>query len=394
MPAMKISVLLPTRNRLDYLRLAVESVRRQQDEDWEIVVSDNCSEDDVAGYVASLGDPRIVFSRFDHPVPVTDNWNRALSLARGQYLVMLGDDDALRPGYMARMRTLLREFEEPDLVYTGADLFTYPGVDPDHPDGYLMPFGHAAILQRGRVPYVLEASEALGLVRSTMEFVVSFGFNMQFALFSRNLVDRLAPHGPFFQSEFPDYYAMNASFLSARRIVVEPSPQVVIGVTPKSYGFFYVNQREEEGSQFLRADRVPIPPGSHINRGWLDAVEHLQEHFGDRFGFEVDRRRYRRLQCQAVYEQFRLGRIDRKGVAAFAGELPPAERILFRLACLVTVDPDRARRLLRPLRPLRPLLPEPRRQFTAWRPPKVTGPWRTIIEAMDATGAPDVDATP
>jgi hypothetical protein len=67
-PAMKISVLLPTRNRLDYLRFAIESVRRQQDEDWEIVVSDNCSDDNVGGYVASLGDPRIVFSRFDHPV--------------------------------------------------------------------------------------------------------------------------------------------------------------------------------------------------------------------------------------------------------------------------------------------------------------------------------------
>ena len=44
---MKFSVLLPTRNRLEYLRYAVETVRRQDYADWEIIVSDNCSEDDI-----------------------------------------------------------------------------------------------------------------------------------------------------------------------------------------------------------------------------------------------------------------------------------------------------------------------------------------------------------
>lgn len=55
---MKFSVLLPTRNRLTFLRYAIESVRRQPETDWEIIVSDNASEEDIAGYVLGIGDAR------------------------------------------------------------------------------------------------------------------------------------------------------------------------------------------------------------------------------------------------------------------------------------------------------------------------------------------------
>ena len=58
-----VSVLLPTRNRLEFLRYALETVLRQDDGDWEIVVSDNDSEEDIAGHVAGLGDDRVRYVR-------------------------------------------------------------------------------------------------------------------------------------------------------------------------------------------------------------------------------------------------------------------------------------------------------------------------------------------
>jgi glycosyltransferase involved in cell wall biosynthesis len=42
---MKFSVLLPTRNRLNLLSYAIETVIRQDYSDWEIIISDNCSEE-------------------------------------------------------------------------------------------------------------------------------------------------------------------------------------------------------------------------------------------------------------------------------------------------------------------------------------------------------------
>src|SRR5262249_35001366 len=79
--AVKVSVLIPTRERLEYLRYAVESVRRQTFSDWEIVIADNASSEDIGGYVDSLGEPRIVYRRSETPLPVTENWNVALDAA-------------------------------------------------------------------------------------------------------------------------------------------------------------------------------------------------------------------------------------------------------------------------------------------------------------------------
>jgi len=55
-------------------------VRRQDYQDWEIVISDNCSEDDIAGFVLSLDDTRVKYVRTESFVPVTDNWKQRLSI--------------------------------------------------------------------------------------------------------------------------------------------------------------------------------------------------------------------------------------------------------------------------------------------------------------------------
>ena len=99
----RFSVLLPTRNRIDLLEEAIETVRAQDYADWEIIVSDNASAEDVRGLVERIGDPRIIYLRSDTPLPVTANWNRAMDAARGHNVVMLGDDDGLTPGYFTAM---------------------------------------------------------------------------------------------------------------------------------------------------------------------------------------------------------------------------------------------------------------------------------------------------
>src|SRR5580692_6389320 len=75
---MKISILLPTRDRLEYLRDAVTSVLREGAEDWEVIISDNQSFADVAGFVDSIGDERVRYFRSERLLPVSDNWNNAL----------------------------------------------------------------------------------------------------------------------------------------------------------------------------------------------------------------------------------------------------------------------------------------------------------------------------
>jgi glycosyltransferase involved in cell wall biosynthesis len=328
----KFSILLPTRNRLEYLKLAVESVLRQDFDDWQLVISDNHSEQDIDGYVGSLGDPRIVYRRTERLVPVTENWNRALALSEGEHVIMLGDDDALLDGYLRSMDELITQFDQPDVIYTKALLFTYPGVDPARPSGWLMDHGCGEFFAGASEPFVLEHDRAVGLVRGAMSFRLRYDFNAQFALISHRLIDSLLAYGDFYQSDFPDYYSMNAAFLKAERIVVDPAPRVVIGVTPKSYGYFHVNDKEGEGRAFLGGAAASTATGTNINVGWLSAMSALERGVGGDFGLSVDRRRYRLVQAAYVYARYRAG-VSRDGeIARLEQELPVLERWSYRAA--------------------------------------------------------------
>lgn len=342
---MKFSVLLPTRNRLEYLRYAVDSVRKQDDPDWELVVSDNFSEEDIGGFVESLNDARIQYVRTDRPLHVTDNWNNALAHSSGDYIVMLGDDDALLPGYLRRMRELVARFAAPDLIYTGALLYAYPNVMPDSPNGYLLPYGYAEFLQGATEPYVIPREAALSAVRKFCDFQVAYGFNMQFSFVSRRLIDRVRTEGggAFFQSPFPDYYASNAMLLVGERIVACPEDRVVIGVTPKSYGFYHATAREAEGMSFLDAGTKPaverrlermLLPGTNINTQWLMSLEVLRANLGSRFDIPINYRRYRALQILYVHEEFYL---HKRVSAQQMAELRRAMRVWERVVCRLLI---------------------------------------------------------
>ena len=305
---MTISFLLPTRDRLEYLKLAIETVRQQTSPDWEIVISDNQSSEDVSGYVRALQDERIRYARTSRPLAVTENWNAALAMSSGDYVLMLGDDDGVFPGYAAYMEALVDHFDQPDVIYTGSLVFTYPGVDPGMPNGLLASNTYADFLDGSEEPIVVTRDQALAAVRRSLDLKLAFNFNMQVFLFSRSLIERMRSHGEFFQSPFPDYYASCAALLKASRVVADPRDLVVIGVTPKSYGFFHVNKREAEGRAFLSGQpEAPTQlPGTNINEGWLRAMESLEANYGKEFGLRVNRRRYERLQAAYVYtRQFR-----------------------------------------------------------------------------------------
>lgn len=306
---MKFSVLLPTYNRLEYLAYAIETVRRQDYDDWEVIVSDNCSEEDICGYVSGLGESRVKCVRRSAFVPVTDNWNNALNHSSGDYVIMLGDDDGLLQGYFKSMARLISTYGYPDFIYCAAYVFGYPGTVPGQEKGFL---DRTPCPGDGKVePFWLDRREALSFVADSLNFRMRYPFNMQHSLISRGLIDMLRVKGPFFQSPYPDFYATNAMFLKSERILIDPVPRVVIGITPRSYGFFHFNKEEAEGAAFLNnaPDRVSLDrlkqiiiSGSRNYTSWLIAMEALSQRFGSELPVCVGYGRYRFRQILHIYK--------------------------------------------------------------------------------------------
>ena len=93
----RFSVVIPTRERADTLRFALQTCLVQDYKDYEIVVCDNCSSAATKEVVDSFASPRIVYHRSPTPLSMGDNWNLAYRLTRGQYITYIGDDDGLMP---------------------------------------------------------------------------------------------------------------------------------------------------------------------------------------------------------------------------------------------------------------------------------------------------------
>jgi glycosyltransferase involved in cell wall biosynthesis len=335
---MKISVLLPTRNRLDLLVKAVESVRRQDYDDWEIVISDNASTEDVAGYVAGLDDSRVRLLRSHHVLSVTENWNRALDASAGDYVVMLGDDDALLKGYMRTLADEVIRLDRPEVIYTEAVQYAYPNVFPWHPDPFVQ-IAYCGFMKSAQ-PFKLDRSLARACVDASLRFQITFGFNMQYFLVSQEVLTRLRRDGSFYHSPYPDYYAANALLLNASSIVVHPSPIVVIGISPKSFGYFYFNDREREGGAMLKNQLSPelftrlerwLVPGEDMNTNYLAAMEMLVKHFGADHDLHVRYENYRFTQFRSRYNRRRSYISFMKDLAKDANLSEFAQWFVFKL---------------------------------------------------------------
>lgn len=309
---MKFSILLPSRNRAEYLDHAIYSVLSQDHRDFEIIVSDNASEPGYESLIRSIGDSRIRLYRIDSAVPVTDNWNAALERVSGDYVIMLGDDDALTPRLLSKLDNWAHEHESPDIIYLASYHYCYPKVMPRKPAGYFMEVRNSVFFKNRSEPFLLPIDVARQVARSALGFRQRFGFNAQHFVLSRSFIDSLRYLGPYYQSPYPDFYAAAVSFLKARSIVVVPQPLIIIGISPKSFGYYFLNKRETEGARFLHNEEsldeflghyasVALP-GSRHNTCWLAAVSMVEQRLGADMQLAVDVRQYRRLQIAYAIE--------------------------------------------------------------------------------------------
>jgi len=96
-----VTIGIPTYNRADgYLREALESALMQTYRNLEIVVSDNCSTDNTEGIVRGYADSRVRYIKQPTPLAPNDNFNFCLDQAKGNYFLLLHDDDKVDPDFI------------------------------------------------------------------------------------------------------------------------------------------------------------------------------------------------------------------------------------------------------------------------------------------------------
>lgn len=116
-----VSVIIPTYNRLDYLREALQSAVQQTYQNLEIIVSDDAGNLENQTVANSFNDPRIRYRRNETNLGILGNNLVAFRETQGKYVVDLNDDDAWEPHFLSTLVPYLEA--NPDLVVAFSDHF-------------------------------------------------------------------------------------------------------------------------------------------------------------------------------------------------------------------------------------------------------------------------------
>lgn len=130
----KVSVVIPVYNRPFLLKRALESLLAQNYKNWEAVIVDDGSTDVtalVAGDFAQADKRfRVILNRHFGGAKAT---NDGILFSNGEYITLLGSDDAYEPGHLAIRVKRMRAIDTPDLLHGGFRVIGSPMV-PDKRD--------------------------------------------------------------------------------------------------------------------------------------------------------------------------------------------------------------------------------------------------------------------
>ena len=109
---MKFSITIPAYKR-KYLKEAIDSCLSQTFKDFELIIVNDASPEDLDSIVNSYSDDRIRYYKNEincGAINVVDNWNKCLEYAKGEYLICMGDDDRLLPCCLNEYVTLMEKY--------------------------------------------------------------------------------------------------------------------------------------------------------------------------------------------------------------------------------------------------------------------------------------------
>ncbi|MEB3216570.1 MAG: glycosyltransferase family 2 protein [Nostocales cyanobacterium 94392] len=114
----KVSICIPTFNRIDLLPFAIESVLQQTYQNFELIVCDDGSQDGTADLMSKYQDSRIKYIRHHQNIGKSNNMRSGFDAATGDYFIKFDDDDRLTPDFIAETSTILEQDSTIDFVGT------------------------------------------------------------------------------------------------------------------------------------------------------------------------------------------------------------------------------------------------------------------------------------
>lgn len=348
-----LSVVIPTRNRRAYVIHAVRTVQAEYP-DAEIVICDNSDEEALAADFANeIAGGRIKYLYTPEMLSVSDNFERALSAASGEYITLLGDDDTVGP-HLGRIAQWAKQ-NGIDAINWRSDArvvhYFWPGVSlpfwGDRVGGslYLSNFtGKTQLIDPRRG--IADAIRHLGAGPRSLP-------RAYLGMVSSGVVERVrARWGRVFEGLSPDVHAGVLVALEARRQVVIDYPFLIPGACPKSNSILHAEQpaaeigKQEHLQRYMSINWDERVPGfySHLTVWALALVDVTR-----RTGIPLSTTAFPFLYATCLLKGWSKRELIFSSMAAYAKSRGFTTTYALVALCLIGVSARRAQQIVKSL---------------------------------------------
>ncbi len=117
----QVSVCVPSYNHSKFIKELIESVLSQTFTDFELIICDDASTDSSVEIIKSFNDRRIRFYQNEKNLGIVETMNRCISLAQGEFINIIGSDDAMLPNNLLKKVEFLKAHPYAGIVYSDID---------------------------------------------------------------------------------------------------------------------------------------------------------------------------------------------------------------------------------------------------------------------------------
>lgn len=252
----KYTVIIPTRDRAETLEATLRTCLRQTYENFEIIVSDNCSDDNTKEIVGGLNDPRIRYINPGRRLSMSGNFEFALGHATDGFVMFIGSDDGIMPDAIHYVDSIVKQYNVDAVSCRQA---TY--VWPNFPDKTI-----AGQLVIGRTRRDIEIRASKEWIAKALSFQSHYCFdlpNLYCGFVHKRIIDKAYKDGVYFRSITPDAYSAFATAIFLDNYAFSFRPFSIAGASAKSNGAssLHVSGDNKEVNKFLCENDIEFCEG-------------------------------------------------------------------------------------------------------------------------------------
>jgi len=246
----KYTILLPTWNKIEYLKHSINSVITNDYNNFELLISDDHSTDGTDVYLKGIRDERVKIYKPPFKLSQTKNYEFLLKKAQGEWIAILGDDDGLMPNFFSKIDEVTSKFKDIEIIKSKRAIYYWKGVDDLYGSRvvYFEDLNKKSTLRSTKTDLFL----SLCGLRNSQDIPTIYTSGV----IKRTLINKIKKKSNnfFFHSIIPDYYSMVALSYEEKKYLFLQNPITWIGVSPLSAGRsrrIYLEKKKVSNEDFI-----------------------------------------------------------------------------------------------------------------------------------------------